>query len=146
MAGTLEERTLLRVLDDGDPRTIEVVLIPSFATGGRIGESFIAADHGSLRNMLLEDRAGIRADAVSFALAHELGHVLLDVPGHSDDFGNDTPTRLMDSDAADPSAFGPRRLTLAECERAVRQSGPRSPTPLLTPWAPPSRAPSRSRP
>jgi hypothetical protein len=146
VAGTLEERTLLRVLDDGDPRTIEVVLIPSFATGGRIGESFIAADHGSLRNMLLEDRAGIRADAVSFALAHELGHVLLDVPGHSDDFGNDTPTRLMDSDAADPSAFGPRRLTLAECERAVRQSGPRSPTPLLTPWAPPSRPGSRSRP
>ena len=134
VAGTLEERALLRSLDDGDPRTIEVVLIPSFATGGRIGESFINADHGSLRNMLLEDRAGIRADAVSFALAHELGHVLLDVPGHSDDFGNDTPWRLMDSDAADPSAFGPRRLTLAECERALRQSGPSAPTPLLAPW------------
>ncbi|MDW8252123.1 MAG: hypothetical protein RMJ98_22740, partial [Myxococcales bacterium] len=134
VAGTLEERTLLRALDDGDPRTIEVIFVPSFATGGRIGESFIAGDRGSLRNMLLEDRAGIRADTVSFALAHELGHVLLDVPGHSDDFGNDTPTRLMDSDAADPSPFGPRRLTLAECQRAIRQSGPRAVTPLLTPW------------
>lgn len=138
VAGTLEERTLLRALDDGDPRTIEVILIPSFATGGRIGESFIAGDRGSLRNMLIEDRAGIRADTVSFALAHELGHVLLDVPGHSDDFGTDTPTRLMDSDAADPSPFGPRRLTLAECERAVRQSGPRAATPLLAPWPGPA--------
>jgi hypothetical protein len=135
VAGTLEERTLLRVLDDGDPRTIEVILVPSFATGGRIGESFIAGDRGSLRNMLIEDRAGVRADTVSFALAHELGHVLLDVPGHSDDFGTDTPTRLMDSDAADPSPFGPRRLTLAECERAVRQSGPRAVTPLLSSWS-----------
>lgn len=147
VAGTLEERTLLRALEDGDPRTIEVVMIPSFATGGRIGESFIAGDHGSLRNMILEDRAGIRAGNVSFTLAHELGHVLLDVPGHSDDYGMDTPTRLMDSDAADPSPFGPRRLTLAECERALRQSGPAAAAPLLSSWTPwfavrkPSRKP-----
>ncbi|MCU0656455.1 MAG: hypothetical protein MUF64_14760 [Polyangiaceae bacterium] len=145
VAGTLEERTLLRSVDDGDPRTIEVVLIPSFATGGRIGESFIHSDRGSLRNMILEDRAGIRADAVSFALAHELGHVLLDVPGHSDDFGRDTPGRLMDSDAADPSPFGPRRLTLAECDRALRQSGPSAAAPLLSPAAPPGRTASPRR-
>lgn len=147
VTGTLEERTLLRSLDDGDPRTIEVVLVPSFATGGRIGESFIGGDHGSLSNMILEDRAGVRADSISFAMAHELGHVLLDVPGHSDDYGVDTPTRLMDSDAADPSAFGPRRLTVAECERALRQSGPHSPTPLLSPWVPdppPTGKPARA--
>ncbi len=28
MAGTLEERTLLKALDDGDPKTIEVVVVP----------------------------------------------------------------------------------------------------------------------
>ena len=134
VAGTLEERTLLKALDDGDPRTIEVVLVPSFSTGGRIGESFIKGDRSSLPSMVIEDRAGMRADDISFALAHELGHVLLDVPGHSDDFGVDTPTRLMDSDAADPSAFGPRRLDTSECARAVRQSGPRSPTPVLLEW------------
>jgi len=146
VTGTLEERTLLRSLDDGDPRTIEVVLVPSFSTGGRIGESFIASDRGSLGNTILEDRAGIRADILSFAMAHELGHVLLDVPGHSDDYGVDTPTRLMDSDAADPSAFGPRRLTVAECERMVRQSGPRAPSPLLVPWSPtPAPRPVRRR-
>jgi hypothetical protein len=96
--------------------------------------------------MILEDRAGVRADSISFAMAHELGHVLLDVPGHSDDYGVDTPTRLMDSDAADPSAFGPRRLTIAECERALRQSGPHTPTPLLSPWVPDPPAPGKPAP
>jgi hypothetical protein len=134
VSGTVEERALLKAFDDGDPGTIEVIFVPAFATGGRIGESFIRGDRSTLPSMLIEDRAGVRADDISFALAHELGHVLLDVPGHSDDFGVDTPTRLMDSDAADASAFGPRRLDAAECVRAVRQSGPASPTPLLTPW------------
>ena len=67
-------------------------------------------------------------------LAHELGHVLLDLPGHPDDFGVDRPSDLMDADAADPSIFGPRRLSSAECERAVRQSGPGAAVPLLEPW------------
>jgi len=133
-AGTVEERTLVKSIDDTDPGTIEVILIPAFARGGRIGESFIFADRSSIRNVVIADRAGVRADRASFALAHELGHVLLDMPGHPDDFGVDTPTLLMDSDAADLSAFGPRRLTLDDCARALRQSGPKAPTVLLEPW------------
>jgi len=133
-AGTVEERALVKAFDDGDPSTIKVFMIPAFAGGGRIGESFIYADRSSVRNVVIEDRAGIRADRASFALAHELGHILLDMPGHPDDYGVDVPTLLMDSDAADPSAFGPRRLTLSECARAYRQSGPRAPVPLLIPW------------
>lgn len=133
-AGTVEERTLIKAFDDAEPGTIEVVLIPAFARGGRIGESFIFTDRSSIRNVVLEDRAGVRADRASFALAHELGHVLLDMPGHPDDFGVDTPTLLMDSDAADLSAFGPRRLGLDECARALRQSGPKAPTVLLEDW------------
>jgi hypothetical protein len=133
-AGTVEERALVKAFDDGDPSTIKVFMIPSFAGGGRIGESFIYADRSSVRNVVIEDRAGIRADRASFALAHELGHILLDMPGHPDDFGVDVPTLLMDSDAADPSAFGPRRLTLADCARAYRQSGPGASTPLLSVW------------
>lgn len=133
-AGTVEERTLVKSIDDNDPGTIEVILIPAFARGGRIGESFIFADRSSIRNVVIADRAGVRADRASFALAHELGHVLLDMPGHPDDFGVDTPTLLMDSDAADLSAFGPRRLTLDDCARALRQSGPKAPTVLLEPW------------
>jgi hypothetical protein len=108
--------------------------VPSFAGGGRIGESFIGADGGATRNVAIEDRGGGRAGQASFAMAHELGHVLLDDPGHPDDFGADTPTRLMDADAANASAFGPRRLLVAECARAVRQSGPGAPVPLLAPW------------
>jgi hypothetical protein len=134
VAGTLEERTLLKALDDGDPGTIEVVVVPLFAGGGRIGESFIGSDLSSVRNVVLLDRAGIRARKSSLTLAHELGHVLMDFPGHPDDYGVDTPTLLMDSDAADASAFGPRRITLQECERVVRHSGPKGRLPLLADW------------
>ncbi|HMI83697.1 MAG TPA: hypothetical protein VK550_06350 [Polyangiaceae bacterium] len=133
-AGTVEERALVKAFDDGDPSTIKVFMIPAFAGGGRIGESFIFADRSSVRNVVIEDRAGVRADRASFALAHELGHILLDMPGHPDDYGVDLPTLLMDSDAADPSAFGPRRITIGECARAFRQSGPRAAVPLLTVW------------
>jgi len=134
MAGTLEERTLLKAIDDGDPATIEVVVVPLFAGGGRIGESFIGSDLSSVRNIVLLDRAGIRARKSSLTLAHELGHVFLDLPGHPDDYGIDTPTSLMDSDAADASPYGPRRLTLEECARAVRQAGPKARVPLLVDW------------
>lgn len=133
-AGTIEERTLLKAFDDGDPTTIEVYFVPGFASGGRVGESFIMADKSAVRNAVIEDRAAVRSDRASFALAHELGHVLLDEPGHPDDYGPDTPTRLMDADAANPTAFGPRRLTIDECARAFRQSGPKAPVPLLTAW------------
>jgi hypothetical protein len=134
MSGTLEERTLLKGLDDGDPTTIEIVVVPLFAGGGRIGESFIASDLSSVRDVVLLDRAGIRARRSSLTLAHELGHVLMDLPGHPDDYGVDTPTRLMDSDAADASPFGPRRITVDECARVVRQAGPGARMPLLVPW------------
>jgi hypothetical protein len=59
---------------------------------------------------------------------------LLDMPGHPDDYGVDQPTSLMDADAADPTIFGPRRLSVAECERAIVQSGPGAAVPLLQPW------------
>jgi hypothetical protein len=134
MAGTLEERTLLKALDDGDPTTIEVVVVPLFAGGGRIGESFIGSDVSSVRNVVLLDRAGIRARKSSLTLAHELGHVLMDLPGHPDDYGIDTPTQLMDSDAADASPYGPRRASIEECARVVRQAGPKARVPLLVDW------------
>jgi hypothetical protein len=134
MAGTLEERTLLKAIDDLDPQTVEIVVVPLFAGGGRIGESFIGSDLSSVRNIVLLDRAGIRARKSSLTLAHELGHVFLDMPGHPDDYSVDTPTLLMDSDAADASPFGPRRLTVEECARVVRQAGPTARVPLLTDW------------
>jgi hypothetical protein len=144
VAGTLEERALVKSVDDGDPRTIELVVIPFFSGGGRIGESFIASDGSSMRNVVIIDRAGVRARRTSLTLAHELGHVILDEPGHPDDYGIDTPTLLMDSDASDSSPFGPRRLTVDECARAIRQSGPAARLPLLTEWKLPAmRYPTR---
>lgn len=134
VAGTLEERALVKAVDDGDPRTIEVIVVPFFGGGGRIGESFIGSDGSSMRNVVIIDRAGVRARRTSLTLAHELGHVILDEPGHPDDYGIDTPTLLMDSDASDASPFGPRRLPAEDCARAVKQSGPGSRIPLLTEW------------
>jgi hypothetical protein len=134
VSGTVEERALLKAVDDDDPRTVEVLVVPLFAGGGRIGESFIASDLSSVRNAVILDRAGIRARRSSLTLAHELGHVLMDLPGHPDDYGVDTPTELMDSDGSDASPFGPRRLTVEECARVVRQAGPTARVPLLTDW------------
>ena len=134
MAGTLEERTLIKALDDGNAQTIEIVIVPFFSGSGRIGESFIGAESPSMGNVVLMDRAGVRARKSSLALPHELGHVLLDAPGHPDDYGVDTPTLLMDSDASDASPFGPRRLTVEECARAIRESGPGARVPLLSEW------------
>lgn len=134
MSGTLEERTLAKSIEDGDSSTVEVMVVPFFAGTGRIGESFIASESPAMRNMLFLDRAGIRARRSSFTVAHELGHVLLDVPGHPDDYDIDTPTLLMDSDASDASAFGPRRVPLDECERVLREAGPTSRIPVILPW------------
>ncbi len=134
VAGTLEERTLVKALDDGDPRIVKLLVVPYFVGGKRIGESFIWGDGSSVKNVVLVDRSGVRARRSSHAVAHELGHVLLDAPGHPDDWGEDTPTALMDSDASDPSVYGPRRISIAECARVYRESGPRSKIPLLEPW------------
>ena len=133
-AGTLEERALIKAFDDGDPSTIEVLVVPSFDQSGRIGESFIDDDGAGIQNTVVIDRAALRAGPRSYALAHELGHILLDMPGHPDDYGVDQASSLMDSDASDASVFGPRRLTLADCERALLESGPNARIPLAEPW------------
>jgi hypothetical protein len=140
-AGTLEERALVKAFDDGDPTTIEVFIVPSFDQSGRIGESFIDDDGAGIQNTVIIDRAALRAGPRSYALAHELGHILLDMPGHPDDYGVDQSSSLMDSDASDASIFGPRRLSLAECERVLRESGPSARVPLLSPW-PTAKKPS----
>jgi hypothetical protein len=131
--GTLEERALLRAFDDGDPGSVEVLVVPELDGGQRIGESFIVSPGSSLSSSVLIDRSAIAAGARSFALAHELGHVFLSMPGHPDDFGVDQPWSLMDADVADGTIFGPRRLSLADCQRAVTQSGPNSLVPVLQP-------------
>lgn len=134
VAGTLEERALIKAYADDDPTTIDTFVVPTFSGSGRVGESFLDTPGGAIHNTVLVDRAAILAGARSHVLAHEIGHVLLQMPGHPDDYGVDQPTALMDSDATDPSIFGPRRLSVEECERAVRERGPTSRAPLLEAW------------
>ena len=143
-AGTLEERALIKAFDDGDPSTIEVLIVPSFDQSGRIGESFIDDDGAGIQNTVIIDRAALRAGPRSNALAHELGHIFLDMPGHPDDYGVDQASSLMDSDASDASVFGPRRLSVEDCERMLRESGPSAKIPLLravplAPLTPPAK-------
>jgi len=131
--GTFEERALLRAFDDGDPGSVEVLVVPELDGGQRIGESFIVSPGSSLSSSVLIDRSAVAAGARSFALAHELGHVFLAMPGHPDDFGVDQSWSLMDSDVADGTIFGPRHLSLADCQRALTQSGPNALVPVLQP-------------
>jgi len=129
--GTAEERALLRAFDDGNAGTVELLVVPRFDSGERIGESFIVSTGSSLSSSVVIDRGAVSAGARSFALAHELGHIFLAMPGHPDDFGVDQSWSLMDSDVADATIFGPRRLSLPECERALSQAGPDALVPVL---------------
>lgn len=132
-AGTLDERALVKSLGRRDPSAVEAIFVPEFHGGARMGESFIVADQSSLRNVVIVDRSAVRTQRSASTLAHELGHVLLNEPGHPDDFGVDTPNLLMDADASDASVFGPRRVTREQCARVMAESGPKGRVPLLEP-------------
>lgn len=131
--GTLEERALLKALQDDDPTTIDLLVVNGFAAGARQGEAFIEREGGALVNALLLDRDGLRHQRSAWTQAHELGHVLLDDPYHPDQLGPDRPWLLMDGDTSLPRVTGPKRLTEAECRRARHRSGSDALPPLLRP-------------
>jgi hypothetical protein len=133
-SGTLEERTMYKVLADGDPKTIDLFVVNRFAGGGRQGEAFIEHDHGMVINALVLDRTGIRQTRQAWTQSHEAGHVLLDDPYHPDNFGPDRPWLLMDADASLGTVEGPKRLTEDECRRIRRESGTAASPALLSPW------------
>lgn len=142
--GTLEERTLVKLLGDDDPATIDVLLINRFVHRDRQGEAFIEADGSGMANTLIFDRNAVRFERQAWVQAHELGHVLLDEALHPDNVGPDRPWLLMDSDARQGRVMGPKRLTTEECERARRRSGPGAFPVLLKPLAPSSPPSPRS--
>src|SRR5690606_18281189 len=84
LTGTLEERALVRALADADDATIDVLVVSEFTGGTRDGEAFVSAEAagapGSIANVVLLSRAGVARGRVAFTLAHEIGHVLLDLP------------------------------------------------------------------
>ncbi|MBN1769849.1 MAG: hypothetical protein JXB32_01205 [Deltaproteobacteria bacterium] len=133
-AGTLEERTMYKVLADDEPGTIDLFVVNRFAGGGRQGEAFIEHDRGMVRNALVLDRTGIRQTRQAWTQSHEAGHVLLDDPYHPDNFGPDRPWMLMDADASLGAVDGPKRVTEEECDRIRRESGIRASPPLLWRW------------
>jgi hypothetical protein len=116
-SGTLEERSLIKPLQDDDPGTIDLFVINRFAHGTRIGEAFVAGDRGTMVNALLLDRAGIATEREAWTQSHEAGHILLEQPWHPDNMGPDRPWLLMDADASLGAVVGPKRLTAEECRR-----------------------------
>lgn len=124
MTGTLEERTLVKLVADADPTTIDVIVINRFVNPDRQGEAFIEADESSTPNVLVFDRNAVRFERQAWVQAHELGHVLLDEAFHPDNFGPDRPWLLMDADARQGRITGPKRLSDEECAKARRRSGP----------------------
>jgi hypothetical protein len=124
VTGTLEERTLVKLLADDDPSTIDIFLINRFVNRARQGEAFIEADGSSMANTLIFDRNAVRFERQAWVQAHELGHVLLDEAFHPDNIGRDRPWLLMDADARQGRVTGPKRISDAECEKARRRSGP----------------------
>jgi hypothetical protein len=131
--GTLEERTLVKLLGDADPASIDVLLVNRFVHRDRQGEAFIEADGSSMANTLIFDRNAVRFERQAWVQAHELGHVLLDEPLHPDNVGPDRPWLLMDADARQGRVGGPKRLTAEECEKVRRRSGPGAYPALLQP-------------
>jgi hypothetical protein len=131
MAGTLEERALVKTLGDEDPATIDLFIVNRFGGGTRQGEAFIEGDGGAITNTLILDRTGIRQEREAWTQAHELGHILLNQPFHPDNVGPDRPWLLMDSDNSAGLVTGPKRLTPEECARARRESGVESLPTLL---------------
>lgn len=131
--GTLEERTLIKLLADADPTTIDVFLVNRFVNRDRQGEAFIEADGSSLANTLIFDRNAVRYERQAWVQAHELGHVLLDEAFHPDNLGVDRPWLLMDADARQGRVTGPKRLSDEECAKARRRSGPGAMPVLLKP-------------
>lgn len=119
--GTLEERALVALLRDNDPATVDVFVIGAFTGSRRQGEAFIPSDAGPAAGAVIIDRHGVAYARSAWTLAHEVGHVLLNDPFHPDNFGPDTPHRLMDSNRRDGTLEGPRRVTPEECAR-VRSS------------------------
>ncbi|MFO0693619.1 MAG: hypothetical protein U0230_08700 [Polyangiales bacterium] len=115
VAGTAEERALVRALADSDPRTIDVLFVPGFDRTERLGEAFLPGDAGPLAGTIVIARAGVARMATAYTLAHELAHVLLDEPHHLDEVGAPDPTRLLGGGAPRGDLRGPRRLSREEC-------------------------------
>ncbi len=134
IAGTVEERALIKAFDDGDPGTIEIFLLPSFAGGGasasrssrptaaRCATSSSKIGPGS-------GRAGPRSRSLTSSAT---SCSTIPAPGrfgrrHADAADGRRRGELVGVRSA-PSSRG-------ECARAVRQSGPSAPVPLLRSWS-----------
>jgi len=118
LAGTLEERALIKGLADPERKVIELFLINRFSGLAKQGESFVRAAGQALGDVVVLDWRALGRARQAFTLPHEIGHVLLGDLGHPDGRGDARPWLLMNSRASS-AVGGPRSLTGGEC-RAMR--------------------------
>ncbi len=114
--GTLEERTLIKTLRDGNRKTIEIFVINRFSSPDRQGESFISGNGSAISNTILLDLHALARARQSYTLSHELGHILLDDLGHPDGQGIPDTASLMHSRSSS-AVGGPKRISRDECKR-----------------------------
>ncbi len=117
--GSVEERTLILALGDGIAHTVDVFLINRFSISDRQGQSFVRASGSPLRNSLLVDWSALWRTRQSYTLAHEIGHILLDDPGHPDERGDERTELLMHSRSSS-ARRGPKRILPADCQKMRR--------------------------
>ena len=115
-AGTVEERTLVKALSEGDPRVIEIFVVSRFTGLRKQGESFVGSNRSALRNAAIVDWRALGRARQAYTLAHEVGHVLLDDLEHPDSRGDHRPFLLMHSRASS-AIGGPMRITPKQCEQ-----------------------------
>ncbi len=116
LSGTVEERALVKLLGSTDQETVDLFLVNRFTGGGKQGESFVRSSGSSLSGVAIADLLALERTRQTYAVAHEIGHVLLDELGHPEDRGDDRPGLLMHSRSSS-AVDGPRRITPRQCER-----------------------------
>jgi hypothetical protein len=121
VAGTLEERTLVKALASGNPRVAEVFVVSRFTGSRKQGESFVASNRSALQSAAIVDWRALARARQAYTMAHELGHLLLDDLGHPDGRGDPRTFLLMHSRSSS-AVGGPRRLTPEQCA-AMRLRG-----------------------
>jgi hypothetical protein len=119
--GTLEERALVKALESGNPRVIEIFVVSRFTGLRKQGESFVSSNGSSLKNVAVVDWRALGRARQAYTLAHEIGHILLDDLEHPDARGDNRPFLLMHSRSSS-AVGGPMRITAEQCETMRRNA------------------------
>jgi hypothetical protein len=114
-SGSPEQRALILGLWPSPPGISRLIIVDKLLCLQQLAQSFSDDPKSPLFGAMIIDRRGLARGREVFALAHELGHVLLSTPGHPEDDEPFDPELLMNSQSSSIYA-GPRRIPAPLCE------------------------------